>query len=556
MPRRSVRPLTAIMLGIALVAGCTAASGSASPATGAPAATDDTNGSTTASDGTAPSEADATTVTTTGLVATHEEATDETWDAAAEVAVTLSDGASTGGGTVSVDGDVVTITDAGTYRVTGTLADGQLRVETGDTGIVRLVLDGVDIASSTGAALAVLDAEKVVIILAAGSQNALVDAATYVFPDAAADEPNAALFSTADLTIGGEGSLTVTGRFNDGIASKDGLVVTGGTITVDAADDGIRGKDYLVVRGGTLDITAGGDALKADNEEDSSRGYVHVAAGTVTLEAGTDGVDAVTAAIVSGGTLSIAAGDDGIHAETRVEVAGGSIDVSRSYEGIESIEIVIGGGDISIVAEDDGINVAGGADASGFTAEGGFGGPERGGPGGGPGGETAIEGYHVEVSGGTIVIDAGGDGFDSNGSATVTGGTIVVNGPLSNGNGAIDVNGTFLISDAVLVAAGSLGMAETPSAESAQATLHLAFDSMVAAGTVVEVRAPDGTTIAAYEAPKDFQSLVISTPDVVAGTDYEVLTGGSAAGESLGGYFPEPDITGGTVIGTVAPATR
>ena len=183
---------------------------------------------------------------------THEDPDDYTWDAASEFAVTLADGATSGGNGLEVDGDVVTITRAGTYRISGTLSDGQIVVETAEQDVVRLVLDGVDVSSSTGAALAVLDAGKVVVILEAGSQNALADAATYVFASADEDELNAAVHSAADFTISGDGSLAVTGRFNDGIAGKDGLVIAGGTITVDAADDGICGKDYLVVTGGTL----------------------------------------------------------------------------------------------------------------------------------------------------------------------------------------------------------------------------------------------------------------------------------------------------------------
>jgi hypothetical protein len=457
----------------------------------------------------------------------------------------------------------VTITNGGTYRLAGTLSDGQVAVATESQEVVRLVLDGVDIASSTGAAISVVEAEKVVVILAPGSKNTLADAATYQLASADVDEPNAALFSTADLTIAGEGSLAVTGRYNDGIASKDGLIIAGGTVTVDAADDGIRGKDYLVVTGGTLAVEAGGDALKADNEEDASLGYVAIAGGNLDLTAGTDGIDAFTAATVHGGDLAIAAGDDAIHSETLVEVGGGTIDVSRSYEGLEGTRIVVTGGEISIVAEDDGLNVAGGVDGSGWTQEGGFdAAPVGRGPGGGggagrgPGGETAIEGYIVEMSGGTIVIDAGGDGFDSNGSATVTGGTIVVNGPLSNGNGAIDVNGELLVSDAVLVAAGSLGMAETPDPSSAQATLHLAFDSLVEAGTVIRVQAPDGTGVATFVASKPFQSLVVSTPAVEAGVAYDVLAGGSVAGVDHGGLYLDPVYSPGTVIGTVTAGTR
>ena len=159
--------------------------------------------------------------------------------------------------------------------------------------------------SSTGSALVVTDAEEVQVVLADGSENALTDAETYA--DTSEDAPNAALYSTADLTIAGTGALTVTGRSNDGIASQDGLVVTGGTVTVDAVDDGIRGKDYLVVDDGDLTVTAGGDGLKSDNAEDATRGYVSVAAGTVDVTAGADGVDAATDVILTGGDVACGA---------------------------------------------------------------------------------------------------------------------------------------------------------------------------------------------------------------------------------------------------------
>ncbi len=86
------------------------------------------------------------------------------------------------------------------------------------------------------------------------------------------DEPNAAIFSAADLTIFGGGTLTVQGNNNDGIASKDGLIIAGGTISVTAVDDGIRGKDYLVIEDGAITVEAGGDGLKSDNAEDTSQG--------------------------------------------------------------------------------------------------------------------------------------------------------------------------------------------------------------------------------------------------------------------------------------------
>ncbi len=154
------------------------------------------------------------------LVATHEEPSDYAWDTAAEVELVLD-----GSGDVTID-------EPGAYRLRGTIADGGLVVEGDADGTVWLILDGVDISNSTGAAIAITDADKTVLWLAEGSANTLSDAAEYVFPDTSTVEPNAALYSADDLTIAGTGSLTVKGNDNDGITSKDGLVIAGGEVSV------------------------------------------------------------------------------------------------------------------------------------------------------------------------------------------------------------------------------------------------------------------------------------------------------------------------------------
>lgn len=488
------------------------------------------------------------------LAETHEDGTDLEWDAATEVTIALANGASTGGDGVRIEGDVVTITAAGTYRIEGSLSDGQLLVDTEDEDLVRLILDGVSIISSTTAPLSISQADEVAIVLADGTENRLADAEVYQYASEDVDEPNAALFSTADLTIGGTGSLTVDGRFNDGIASKDGLVIADGTIVVSAADDGIRGKDYLVIKGGSLTVDAGGDALKADNDEDAALGWIRIGGGDIALTSGSDAIEGTTAVIVDDGTLSITAGDDAIHSEARLEVHGGRIEITSSVEGLEGTEIVITGGDIELVSSDDGLNVAGGdADAAGTAADGPRGRPRGDGQDGLPG-ESAVEGWFVEISGGTLVMDADGDGLDSNGSGTITGGTIVIDGPTQDMNGAIDVNGELLVSGGTLVASGSAGMAEAPDDASGQATLAIRFGGDVASGTVVRIQASDGTAVLTYAASKPFTALVVSTPELVAGDVYEVLLGGSASGEQVGGLFIDPEYTVGTMVGTVTAA--
>lgn len=545
MPSRHHHALSVVLFAALGVTAC-GATGDVGTAEGtATGPTDGTTGSVAApTAATDPAAAVAT------VADTHDDADDLTWDTASEIAIALADGATTtssASGAVSVDGDTVTITAAGTYRLTGTLTNGQVVIETDDEDEVRLILDGVTITSSTSAAIAALDAEEVIVILATDSQNTLADATTYVYPSADVDEPNAALFSTADLTIGGDGALIVTGNANDAIASKDGLIIAGGETTVGAVDDGIRGKDYLIVKDGTLVVTAGGDGLKADNEEDAGLGYVRIIDGAMTVTAGADGIEAVTSVAVEGGTTTIAATDDGIHSEAALTVSGGTIDITASYEGLEGTAIVISGGDITLVADDDGLNVAGG-DATMTTGTMGRG------PGGG--GEEAIDGWFAEVTGGTLVMTTGADGIDSNGSARISGGIVVINGPTrGGGEGAVDVNGTLEIAGGVLVGSGGVAMGPRmggqTTAATEQAVVTFQLTTVQAAGTVVQLQTESGDVVLTFEPAKGFQSFIISSPDLDAGTTYQVVLGGSPGGTDVGGLSLDAAPSGGMVAGTV-----
>ncbi|MEE1621700.1 carbohydrate-binding domain-containing protein [Zafaria sp. Z1313] len=456
--------------------------------------------------------------TATSIDQTHFDENDLSWDTAEEVEVALADGASTGGTGVEVDGDTVTITAAGTYRVSGSLADGQLRVAAPDDALVRVVFDGVSLASSTGSPLVVESADEVVLFLEDGSSNSVSDAADYA--DTSDDAPDAAVYSASDLTIAGGGSLDVAGNFNDAVNTKDGLVLAGGTVNVTAVDDGIRGKDYVVLLAGDYTVDAADDGLKADNEEDEGRGWL----------------------LVQGGTLTVAAGDDGVKAYNKLTVSGGTVTVTESEEGLEAAHLEISGGTVDVTANDDGLNAAGGTSSE--TEPGGAAGTQRGGPGsgtapegapgaaeapaaGGPQGAAAGD-YSILISGGSVVIDADGDGLDSNGSATITGGTVVVNGPEGSGNGALDVDGEFLVEGGTLVAAGSAGMAIGPSASSSQSGIQATLPETVPAGTVLQITDSNGELIATFTVAKATGSLVFSSADFVDGETYSVYVGGTA----------------------------
>ncbi|MCX6032493.1 MAG: carbohydrate-binding domain-containing protein [Chloroflexi bacterium] len=499
------------------------------------------------------------------------------------------DGISFVGKGAAVKGKVLTISSAGTYSISGKLNDGQIVVDTKDAATVMLVLNGADITNTTSSAIYVANAEKTVITLAEGTQNTVTDGAKYVFPDAKTDEPNAAIFSKDDLTINGSGALTVVANYNNGIASKDDLKITGGNITVNAVNDGIKGRDSIVVKDGTITVKAGGDGLQANNDEDAKKGYVAIEGGTLNITAGMDGIQAETRLMVSGGNITLLTGggnarkaadsakglkagvaltvtggvfsvnsgddalhsnnsitisggefllasaDDAIHADATLEVSGGDVRITKSYEGMESNKITINAGTIHLVASDDGINGPS-TSSSGGAMQG------RPGPGGFESGDS-----HLTVNGGYIAVNALGDGIDINGAVDMTGGTVIVNGPTSNNNGALDHAG-FKITGGFLVAAGSAGMAQAPDTSSTQYSLIYNFASAQAAGTLVHIETKDGKALLTFAPAKTYQSIVISSPEIKNGSTYVVYSGGRATGTVADSLYSDGTYTAGTQV--------
>lgn len=557
-------------------------------------AADDSSDTGTSSEDTTDSDDSDTDDSEDTQIADHEDEDDYTWDDDV-VTVTLNgDSVAIDGSGATADGSVVTISSAGTYQFSGELNDGMVKVDTEDEDNVTLILDDVDITCSYQAPIQVLSAEKTVIVLAEGSENYITDGSSYTFDDPEEDEPNAALFSKDDLTLYGDGNLTVTASYNDGIAGKDGLIVRcGGTITIDAVDDGIRGKDYLVVNDGDLIIIAGGDGLKSDNDEDEGAGYIKIADGTFDITAGADGIQAASDVAIEEGTFYLttgggsddtisdsdssakgikasasieitggdftissaddcihsndtieiddgsfllSSGDDAVHADSEIEIDGGEMEITRCYEGIESVLITINDGDFIIVSSDDGLNVAGGNDDSGNN---------------GPGQDdfNGSAGDALYINGGFFAITSAGDGIDVNGLIEMTGGTVLVHGPTSNGNGAIDYDDYFYISGGFLAAAGSSGMAVGPSTSSSQSSALLKFSTREAE-TLIHIESQSGESMLTFAPSKAYQSLAFSSPDLTSGATYNVYFGGTSTGTETEGLYTDGTYSGGTLAGS------
>ncbi len=531
----NLRPiLISFALGAALLSSC----GSTSTDIGGTAAASADTGETTDTNDTGGSTEPAVTT----VIEDHDAEVDHEWDDSDVSTITLTGvSASAEGDGVSIDGSEVRITSAGTYEVDGTLDDGRIVIDTDSDEIVRVILSDAHITSSTTSPFVVDDASEVMIVLAEGTTNTLSDATDYVFTDAATDEPNAALFSTADLTIDGGGTLIIDGNFNDGISSKDGLVIAGGEIEVNAVDDGIRGKDYLIVEGGDLTVIAGGDAIVGNHvsvesgdldlqtggghtatlaSDTSAKGVkgnvtVTITGGTIDIDAADDAVHSNDTILITGGDITLASADDAIHADANIAIEAGTITVTDSYEGIESAIVAINGGEIDVTSSDDGLNAAAGDSSSS--------------PMGQPGTEpTGSSEYQMYINGGSISINSQGDGIDSNGSVLITDGVVVVYGPTSERNNALDVDGEFWLTGGTLIAGGSSGrMADSPDADSPQPSVVITFDSAIA-DSVFQILADDGTQIASYQSAKSVEHLVVSAPEIESGSSYEIVVDGTS----------------------------
>lgn len=554
----------------------------------------------------------------------------------ADGSITLSpDGSTSTDASVRIDGQTVTITQAGTYQIAGTLDDGALIVESGENAKITLVLGGVSIKNTTGAAIQIATADDVTIELSEGTTNVLqsgeeVDIAAATESEEAS---GGALQSKVDLKIKGKGSLTVLGYLNNGIHCTKDLKIKNGNISVTALGHGIKGKNSVTVSGGTVTVTSGKDGITSDETENEEKGFVTIEGGEIIITSAGDGVSAETTLTVTGGVISIisgggsanaqqktdnmhdwwdfdnsasdddsvsckglkagkalvisggsitidaqddtlhtngdmtisggecilSTGDDGAHAALSLTVLDGKITVLTSYEGLEANQITLADGELDITATDDGINANGGSDGFSGGFGGGFGGrrsdmnnhsgdmtpPDGNAPSGNPPtmpGQDAADSTTTDdttdkpplllITGGKITVNADGDGLDSNGNLRVEGGDITVNGPSNGGNGAIDIGtengGAGVIAGGTLIALGASSMAENFGSTSTQCAFLVTMNSF-GAGETITITDSQGTVLCTGVTVKSANSVVFSSADLVVGETYTVTIGSTSA---------------------------
>lgn len=507
------------------------------------------------------------------------------YDEEKSVNIKLADnGTTSDSDTVKISDNIVTITEEGTYVLTGALTDGMVIVEVKDTEKVQLVLNGVEITNETSAAIYVRSADKVFITTTENAENVLENGGEYT----AIDDNNidAVIFSKADLTLNGTGSLMVNAEAGHGIVSKDDLVLTSGTYEIQSASHGLSGKDSVRVANGTYTITSEKDGIHAENADDDSLGFVYLAEGNFEIVAKGDGISAGNWLQSDGGTYTIIAGDGsenvqkngqkwefgprgeqentaeensvsmkGIKAAGDLTVTAGKYDLNTADDSIHSnANTTISGGEWTIASGDDGIHGNSATTISGGTIEitqsyegieglsiditGGdiqlvssddglnaAGGNDSSGFEG-PGGDqfAAEDGAYIHISGGKLKVNASGDGIDSNGELTISGGETYVSGPTNNGNGTLDYSGTAKITGGIFVGAGSSGMAQSFGEDSTQGVIFVAMNSQSSKSAITLLDA-DKKEIVSWTPDKEYTSVIISAPSVKEGGQYTLTAG-------------------------------
>ncbi|MBP1756309.1 MAG: hypothetical protein H6Q59_2707, partial [Firmicutes bacterium] len=572
MKIRMIKILSITLIAVTIMTGCTTATQRAqtSAASSDVTATDNigtsgTQDTTDTADSTQSTSGTTTTLSSSEVVVDTEFTARDIevgYEAASATSIVL-DGSSiqVSGEGATAEGKVLTITKEGSYIVAGSLDDGQIIIDAGDKDKIQLILNGVSINCQSNAPIYIKNADKVFITLAEGTKNSLTDGSEYVQTDD--NNVDGVIYSKADLTLNGSGTLSIQGSYKQGIVSKDDLIITGGTYEISAVKDALNGKDCVKIKDGSFTLnTTTGNGIQSKNSEDSTKGYVYISGGTINITNCKEGIEG-TVIIIEDGTIVINATDDGLNAasasssstttDTSQVISSMSTNTSSTNTSSTNTsgtntsgtntsstdDIIIAtatddpiassatvtspdtGDDTTITRGPGGMKR--GQAPAGEAPQGGFLPDDKGQGnfGGAGGGQFEVdENCYIRISGGTIIVNAQGDGIDSNGSLYVSGGTINVNGPTENNNGSLDYNGVAEITGGTVIVVGSAGMSQSFGETSTQCAILYNMDSAVAAGSTLTLADEDGNEVVSFTPNKQYQSIVISSPKLVQGENY------------------------------------
>lgn len=353
------------------------------------------------------------------------------WDASEATEIVLSDNGSTvnGNGAYAYNGNIY-IVYAGRYSVSGSLSNGSIVVNADGDDKIWLLFNNVSINCDDNAALIIEQADKVFLTLADQTENMLSSGKEYR-SDAVSSGIDGTVYSRDDLTVNGNGTLSVTAEYKHGIVCNDDLVITGGNIEINAVQDGLHANDSVRIKNADINISAGDDGITASNDDETA--FIYVESGNISIPSCYEGIEAITVTI-DGGNIDIRPSDDGINAngngsESAIYINGGEITVintnGRDADGLDSNkDIYISGGKTFISLTDDGSN-----SAIDYGSE---------------------NGGVCEISGGTVVA-CGSSGMAEGFDSTSTQGSIMYTASASAGTRVVLTNsyGKELVSEEI-----------------------------------------------------------------------------------------------------------
>ena len=235
------------------------------------------------------------------------------------------------------------IKSGGTYTFTGSTNNGKIEIDSAEN--VKIILNGVSITNTTGAAIKSKGVGRVTI--------ELVGENTLISTDTDSQDPAAAVSGDAEMEIIGSGSAIIKSN-GKGIKADKGLGLANGSFEITAKDDAIHSNGNITIASGTYVLSTDDDAIHADNT-------IKIVSGKIVADKVHEGLEA-NIIDISGGDISITADDDGINAQNsdgtsrvgvvgdgKLSISGGKIYVNSGGDGLDSNgTIVISGGEIYV----------------------------------------------------------------------------------------------------------------------------------------------------------------------------------------------------------------
>lgn len=510
---------------------------------------------------------------------------DSEFDENTSVSILLNgESAKSSSNAVEISKGKITLTKAATYMISGTLDDGMIIVDAGEKDKVRIVFNGADITSKTSAALYVLEADKVTVTSAEGSENRVANGGSFT----AIDDNNidAAIFSKKDLVLNGKGSLTVESPAGHGISAKDELGIAEGNYTVNAGLHCFDVNDSVVVYSGNFELTAGKDGIHSENNEAENYGFIYIENGGFKISSTGDGISASNYLQIKNGSFEIESGggsanavnksyddwgygysdknysktsastssdsakglksgdwmhissgefnlncqDDSVHSASAMTIAGGNYNISCGDDGFHSdTELNITGGNINITKcyegiEAESVSINGGEIALIASDDGinAAGGKDYSGYGGQNRYNTLGNGS-ITINGGTLNITANGDGVDSNGSLEVNGGNIYIDGPTVGDTSTLDYETSGCIKGGLFIGTGTAGMNMCFDSNSTQGVIMTALSGNT--GDEIVLYDSLDNVLMTHTAKQDYNCVILSSPDICKGEVYSLKNG-------------------------------